>query len=93
MSSDHHIINHCCKTRYYLRAFWMLHQCYNNVLVAGRCISATHEAQASVRITATCTAMGEAAGNAAGICLKEELNPRDIPIRDLQELIKDNIEK
>ena len=33
-----------------------------NVLVAGRCISVTHEAQASVRIMPICCATGEAAG-------------------------------
>jgi hypothetical protein len=36
-----------------------------NMLVAGRCLSATHEAAASVRIMPICTAMGEAAGIAA----------------------------
>ena len=33
-----------------------------NVLVAGRCFSATHEAHASARSMATCMAMGQAAG-------------------------------
>jgi hypothetical protein len=36
-----------------------------NVLVAGRCFSATHDAQASVRSMAQCMAMGQAAGTAA----------------------------
>jgi hypothetical protein len=36
-----------------------------NLLVAGRCISATHEGHASTRLTPTCMAMGEAAGTAA----------------------------
>jgi hypothetical protein len=36
-----------------------------NLLVAGRCISATHEGHASTRLTPTCMAMGEAAGLAA----------------------------
>jgi hypothetical protein len=33
-----------------------------NVLVAGRCFSATHDAHASVRSMAQCMAMGQAAG-------------------------------
>jgi hypothetical protein len=33
--------------------------------VAGRCISADHEAQASIRVMGTCFATGEAAGRAA----------------------------
>lgn len=38
-----------------------------NVLIAGRCFSATHDAQASVRSMAQCMAMGQAAGTAAGL--------------------------
>ena len=36
-----------------------------NVLVAGRCFSATHDAHASVRSMAQCMSMGQAAGVAA----------------------------
>ena len=38
----------------------------DNLLVAGRCISCDHEAQASVRIMPICCATGQAAGTAAG---------------------------
>ena len=38
-----------------------------NVLVAGRCFSATHDAQASIRSMAQCMAMGQAAGTAAAL--------------------------
>ncbi len=38
-----------------------------NLLVAGRCLSATHTAQASARVTIPCLAMGEAAGTAAAM--------------------------
>lgn len=36
-----------------------------NLLVAGRCISSSHEAQAAIRVIGTCMATGEAAGKAA----------------------------
>ena len=39
----------------------------DNLLVAGRCLSSTHEANGSARITATCFATGEAAGVAAAL--------------------------
>ena len=39
----------------------------DNVLVAGRCLSATHDAHASVRSMGQCMAMGQAAGTAAAL--------------------------
>ncbi|HET7703497.1 MAG TPA: FAD-dependent oxidoreductase [Candidatus Limnocylindrales bacterium] len=41
-----------------------------NVLVAGRCFSATHDAHASVRSMAQCMAMGQAAGTAAAMAAR-----------------------
>jgi len=47
-----------------------------NVLVAGRCFSATHEAHASARSMATCMAMGQAAGTAAAVAAEpKRLDP------------------
>jgi glycine/D-amino acid oxidase-like deaminating enzyme len=43
-----------------------------NVLVAGRCFSATHDAHASVRSMAQCMAMGQAAGTAAALALDHD---------------------
>lgn len=69
----------------------LIPQGIDNLIVAGRCISATHEAQASIRITATCTAMGEAAGNAAGLCVKNNIGSREIDVKELQKFIEPNI--
>lgn len=41
------------------------HRDIPNLFMAGRCLSATHEAQASIRVMGTCLATGEAAGRAA----------------------------
>ena len=49
-----------------------------NLIVAGRCISATHEGHASTRLTPTCFAMGQAAGLAAARCAEGNLRPRDL---------------
>ena len=46
-----------------------------NVLVAGRCFSATHDAHASVRSMAQCMAMGQAAGTAAGLAATQRHRP------------------
>lgn len=50
----------------------------SNLIVAGRCLSATHEAQASARNSAQCMAMGEAAGLAAALALKMNLEPAEL---------------
>jgi hypothetical protein len=56
-----------------------------NVLVAGRCFSATHDAHASVRSMAQCMAMGQAAGTAAALATAGSRDPRDVPLRALQD--------
>jgi hypothetical protein len=50
----------------------------DNVLIAGRCISATHEALASLRVTGTCMAIGEAAGVAAASAIASDASPADL---------------
>ena len=54
-----------------------------NVIAAGRCLSATHVAQASARISAACLAMGEAAGTAAAMALQQH-NDVHVPVAALQ---------
>ncbi len=49
-----------------------------NLLAAGRCVSATHEALASSRVTGTCMAIGEAAGIAAAMCIANDEAPREL---------------
>lgn len=48
----------------------------DNLLVAGRCISATHEGQGAVRIMPNCMALGQAAGTAAALCVQRSMTPR-----------------
>lgn len=60
-------------------------QAVDNLLVAGRCISTTHEAMAAIRVMATCMAMGEAAGRAAAICAANNLRPQDVDVAKLRK--------
>ena len=61
----------------------------NNMLVAGRCISSTHEAQASYRIMPIVSALGEAAGIAAGVANKAGVDVSDADYKEIQsELLK-----
>jgi hypothetical protein len=58
-----------------------------NLLVAGRCISSSHEANASARVTPTCMAIGQAAGTAAAISVKDCVSPRRISIPKLRSVL------
>jgi len=62
----------------------------DNVLVAGRCFSATHDAHASVRSMAQCMAMGQAAGTAAALCLTRKCLSRDLDVSTLQQRLREN---
>lgn len=62
---------------------------FENLLVAGRCHSATSEALASSRVTATAMGMGQAAGTAAALALGEQTTPRDLSITRLQDALLD----
>jgi FAD dependent oxidoreductase len=59
-----------------------------NVLVAGRCFSATHDAHASVRSMAQCMAMGQAAGTAAALATDARVTPRDVQLDRLRDRLR-----
>jgi hypothetical protein len=56
----------------------------DNLLVAGKCFSATHEAIASSRVIPICMAEGQAAGHAAAAAAHSRSSPRDVDIAKLQ---------
>ena len=60
----------------------------HNLLVAGRCISSTHEAQASYRIMPVCASLGEAAGIAAALAKKASCSVKSIDIPLLRKTIQ-----
>lgn len=62
----------------------------SNMLVAGRCISSDHGAQASYRIMPVVCCIGEAAGSAIGLAVKNNSSLREIDIRKLQNILKNN---
>lgn len=58
-----------------------------NLLVAGRCHSATSRALASSRVTATAMGMGQAAGTAAAVAIRTGVSVHNVAITNLQELL------
>ena len=59
-----------------------------NLLIAGRCISCTHEAQAAIRVIPIVVAIGQAAGTAAALAAKLHVSPREMDVSLLQETLK-----
>ena len=58
-----------------------------NILVAGRCLSAEHEALASARVTAQCFGYGHAVAVAADLALTEGIGVRDIQGEQVREIL------
>lgn len=67
-----------------------LPQGLDNVWVAGRCASMSHEAQSAARVTGACFVMGEAAGSAADLALRGGGSNRSIAVADLQATLERN---
>ena len=67
-----------------------------NLMMAGRNISCSHVAFTSTRVMATCSAVGQAAGTAAAVCVQESILPKQLRadktrVRQLQQtLLRDD---
>jgi len=59
------------------------------LIVAGRCISGTHEAHSSYRVMPIVMATGQAAGVTAAIAARRGAQPREVGVREIQhELVR-----
>ena len=64
-----------------------------NLLVAGRCLSADFAGQSGSRLILACSNMGQAAGTAVAMSLKQDIPPRKLDVKALQrELIADGMD-
>lgn len=59
-----------------------------NLFMAGRNVSVTHQALGTVRVMKTCGMMGEVVGRASSLCKLYECNPKDVHDRYLGDLLK-----
>jgi hypothetical protein len=60
----------------------------DNILAAGRCISATHVAEAATRKVPVCMVTGQAAGAAAALAAHEGRSPRELDVGALQDQLR-----
>jgi len=60
----------------------------DNLLVAGRCASMTHDGQSAARVSGACFAMGEAAGVLADLALAHQSPPRAVPAAAVQQVLQ-----
>lgn len=57
------------------------------LLMAGKCLSATHEGVASTRVIPICMAQGQAVGTAAALAVTRGVSPREVPTKLLQNTL------
>jgi hypothetical protein len=60
----------------------------DGLLVAGRCISGSHEAHSSYRIMPIAMATGQAAGICAALAAHSGKNPRDVAAAEVQNELR-----
>lgn len=73
---------------YHIPFGMLVNESLDNLLVAGRCASSTHEGLSSVRVQSHCAVMGQAAGTAAALALERGCAARDVDIGELQKRLK-----
>ncbi len=64
-------------------------QSVDGLLVAGRCISGSHEAMASYRVQVIAMATGVAAGVAASLASDQNIEPREVKVSQIQDVVFD----
>ena len=62
----------------------------DNLLTAGRCISASHVAESSLRIQQTCMATGQAAGTAAALAADAGTTPRELDALEVVRVLAED---
>lgn len=60
----------------------------DNLMVAGRCMSADYDAQGSIRSQAASMVTGQATGTAAALAIRQKVKPRDVDMATLQDTLR-----
>ena len=65
----------------------LLPKCVDGLLLSGRNISGSHLAHSNFRIMSVCMALGEAAGAAAALSVKQNISVRDVNVKEIQNIV------
>lgn len=68
----------------------LINSSVSNIMAAGRDISCTFEAHASLRVSPCCTATGQAAGTAAAIAAMKSISPLDVDTDELRLILRED---
>ena len=60
----------------------------NNLIMGCRAVSSTHEAHSAIRIQPIVMAIGQSAGTASALSLEKNLNLKNIPVKELQNVLQ-----
>ncbi len=74
--------------KYHIPFRILIPQRANNLLTSGRCVSCTHIALGSIRVMVQCIGMGEAAGTAAALSIRENIAPASLNTQTLQAQLR-----
>ena len=75
---------------YYIPLSCLISDSIDNLLTAGKSLSADRYAFAAVRVMPPCIAMGQAVGVTAALAAKTNVSASEVPYRDVQKILLDN---
>ena len=73
-----------------IRLSAMISKDLSNLMMAGRCVSSDRETNSSLRVKASCMAMGQAAGTAAAIAVRDGVDAVRVPADKVKQALDEN---
>lgn len=73
-----------------IRLSAMISKDLSNLMMAGRCVSSDRETNSSLRVKASCMAMGQAAGTAAAIAVRDRADARLVSAEEVKQTLDKN---
>lgn len=73
-----------------IRLSAMISNDIDNLMMAGRCVSSDRETNSSLRVKASCMAMGQAAGTAAAIAARDGVDAAQVPVDMVKQALDEN---